>query len=59
MTIGLLGSWVHERLLKMPAARELTGLPIATVKPPLQPALEGDTFEGYLIGKVPELNIGQ
>ena len=28
------GSWVHEGLLKMPAARELHGLPIATVKPP-------------------------
>ncbi len=41
------GSWVHERLLKMPAARELDGLPIATVKPPPQPPLEGYTFEGY------------
>ena len=41
------GSWVHERLLKMPAARELDNLPIATVKPaPLAP-LEGYTFEGY------------
>ena len=28
------GSWVHERLLKMPAARGLENLPIATVKPP-------------------------
>ncbi|MGJ7507704.1 galactarate dehydratase [Variovorax sp. GT1P44] len=41
------GSWVHERLLKMPAARELEGLPIATVKPPALPPLEGYTFEGY------------
>ncbi len=42
------GSWVHERLLKMPAARELDdNLPIATVKPPPQPALEGYTFEGF------------
>jgi galactarate dehydratase len=41
------GGWVHERLLDMPAARALTGLPIATVKPPPQPALEGYTFEGY------------
>ena len=41
------GSWVHERLLQMPAARELTGLPMATVKrEPLVP-LEGYTFEGY------------
>jgi galactarate dehydratase len=41
------GSWVHERLLEMPTARELDNLPIATVKPPPQPALEGYTFEGY------------
>ncbi|CAN7750600.1 galactarate dehydratase [Pseudorhodoferax sp. LjRoot39] len=41
------GSWVHERLLQMPEARELVGLPIATVKPEPQPPLEGYTFEGY------------
>ena len=41
------GSWVHERLLQMPAARELTGLPIAVVKPDPQPPLEGYTFEGF------------
>jgi galactarate dehydratase len=41
------GSWVHERLLKMPPARELDNLPIATVKPAPLPALEGYTFEGY------------
>jgi galactarate dehydratase len=41
------GSWVHERLLKMPDARPLEGLPIATVKPAPQPPLEGYTFEGY------------
>ena len=42
------GSWVHERLLKMPEARALDGtLPIATVKPAPQPPLEGYTFEGY------------
>ncbi|MGN6579660.1 MAG: galactarate dehydratase [Bordetella sp.] len=41
------GSWVHEGLLRMPPARELEGLPIATVKPAAQPALEGYTFEGY------------
>ena len=42
------GSWVHERLLEIPAARELDDqLPIATIKPaPLAP-LEGYTFEGY------------
>ena len=41
------GSWVHERLLEMPAARSLEGLPIATVKPAPLPPLEGYTFEGY------------
>ena len=41
------GSWVHERLLQMPEARGLDGLPIATVKPAPQPALDGYTFEGY------------
>ncbi len=41
------GSWVHERLLKMPEARELENLPISTVKPAPQPALDGYSFEGY------------
>ncbi|HEY1129420.1 MAG TPA: galactarate dehydratase [Roseateles sp.] len=41
------GSWVHERLLQMPPARALEGLPIATVKPPATEPLEGYTFEGY------------
>jgi galactarate dehydratase len=41
------GSWVHERLLDMPEARELDNLPIATVKPEPAPALSGYTFEGY------------
>jgi galactarate dehydratase len=40
------GRWVHERLLKMPDARELEGLPMATVKRQLPP-LEGYSFEGY------------
>ena len=43
----LAGSWVHERLLKMPDARALDNLPIATVKPAPLPALEGYTFEGF------------
>jgi galactarate dehydratase len=44
----LAGSWVHERLLKMPSARSLDdNLPIATVRPEPQLALEGYTFEGY------------
>ena len=41
------GSWVHERLLQMPSARALVGLPIATVKPPVLEPLDGFTFEGY------------
>ena len=41
------GSWVHERLLKMPDARALDKLPIATVRPATQPPLEGYSFEGY------------
>ena len=41
------GSWVHERLLKMPDARGLDKLPIATVKPEPQPPLAGYTFEGF------------
>lgn len=41
------GSWVHERVLEMPAAPALTGLPMSTVKaPPLAP-LDGYTFQGY------------
>ncbi len=41
------GSWVHERLLQMPSARALEGLPMATVKLPAQEPLTGYTFEGY------------
>jgi galactarate dehydratase len=53
------GSWVHERLLALPAARSLEGLPIATVKPVAPPPLEGYTFEGYrnLDGTVGTRNI--
>ena len=45
------GSWVHERLLKMPDARELDNLPMpddgATLHPAPLPPLVGYTFEGY------------
>ncbi len=41
------GSWVHERLLDMPAALSLEGLPMATLRPTPLPPLEGHTFEGY------------
>ena len=41
------GAWVHERLLQMPDARALEGLPLATVTAPAAMPLEGYTFEGY------------
>jgi galactarate dehydratase len=41
------GCWVHERLLDIPPARALTGLPMATVLPLPQPPLDGHTFQGY------------
>ncbi|WP_342621003.1 galactarate dehydratase [Rhodoferax sp. GW822-FHT02A01] len=41
------GSWVHERLLHMPAARSLSDLPMATAKAVAQEPLSGYTFEGY------------
>ena len=41
------GCWVHERLLAMPEARSLAGLPVATVKAPTAAPLEGYTFQGY------------
>ena len=42
------GSWVHERLLDIPAARVLDGLPMATVPAPAWAPLQGYTFEGYV-----------
>jgi galactarate dehydratase len=44
----LAGSWVHERLLDIPTARELQGLPMATQPAPVWAPLEGHTFEGYV-----------
>lgn len=41
------GSWVHERLLRMPAARSLDDLPMATARPDPLPPLDGYTFEGF------------
>ncbi|MEO8280630.1 MAG: UxaA family hydrolase, partial [Ideonella sp.] len=53
------GSWVHERLLAMPEARSLEGLPISTQLREPMPPLEGYTFEGYrnLDGSVGTRNI--
>lgn len=42
------GRWVHERLLDIPPARELQGLPMATKPTPEWEPLEGYTFEGYV-----------
>ena len=41
------GSWVTERLLRMPEARALAGLPRSTRHADPLPPLEGYTFEGY------------
>ena len=41
------GSWVHERLLEMPAARDFQNLPMATAQKPSIEPLTGFTFEGY------------
>lgn len=41
------GSWVHERLLEMPDARDLNDLPMATRGQVELPPLSGYTFEGY------------
>ena len=41
------GGWVHEGLLRMPNARVLNDLPIATVRAPALEPLTGFTFEGY------------
>ena len=41
------GSWVEESLVRMPPARELVDLPIATRKAAAPAPLEGYTFEGY------------
>ena len=41
------GSWVTERLLRMPEARTLENLPVATAEREALAPLEGYTFEGY------------
>jgi len=42
------GSWVHERLLDIPPARALQGLPMATVQAATLPPLENFTFQGFV-----------
>ncbi|MES2126183.1 MAG: galactarate dehydratase [Pseudomonadota bacterium] len=41
------GGWVSEAALRMPSARSLEGLPLATRAAPALAPLEGFTFEGY------------
>src|SRR6185436_9027187 len=41
------GTWVHERLLKMPDAPGLDHLPMATVRRGPMTPLEGHTFQGF------------
>jgi galactarate dehydratase len=41
------GSWVHERLLRLPEATALQDLPLATRGGQPLPPLEGFTFEGF------------
>ena len=41
------GAWVHERLLALPPARSLDGLPVATAARTPLPPLQGHHFEGY------------
>ena len=41
------GSWVHERLLAIPAARDFENLPMATAKTEAFEKLEGFTFQGF------------
>ncbi|WP_033406562.1 galactarate dehydratase [Uliginosibacterium gangwonense] len=41
------GSWVNEQRLRMPEARTLNDLPIATIKPAPQAPLKDFTFDGY------------
>lgn len=41
------GSWIHETRLRLPEPPALEHLPMATAIPPVEPALEGYTFEGF------------
>jgi galactarate dehydratase len=41
------GSWINEHVIRMPSPPGLEDLPIATIKAPEMPPLEGFTFEGY------------
>ena len=49
------GTWVHERLLQLPAVRGLDALPLCTANLPAPAPLQGYTFEGY---KNPDGSVG-
>jgi galactarate dehydratase len=42
------GSWVHERVMRLPDPPALDRLPICTAVPDALPPLDGYTFEGFL-----------
>jgi galactarate dehydratase len=42
------GSWVHERVMSLPAAPPLDQLSLSTAVPDPMPPLEGYTFDGFL-----------
>lgn len=42
------GSWVNERVMRMPTPPQLDDLPMATRAAPAMPPLEGHTFEGFV-----------
>lgn len=42
------GSWIHEKLMRMPRPPALDRLPICTAVPEPLPPLEGFTFEGFV-----------
>lgn len=42
------GAWVHERLLALPEARSLEGLPMANAPREALPPLQGHGFEGFV-----------
>ena len=41
------GSWIHDRMMRMPAARELDECPIPSAGREPLPPLDGYTFDGY------------
>lgn len=42
------GAWVHENVMRLPAAPDLNRLPVCSAVPKALPPLDGYTFEGFL-----------